>query len=97
MRERVIIAVTAALKDKPDWERKVFDEAIVGKWKLEAMETDSVTQSEGQAVSNEHDHEQQSKAEHTSLDSNEAARQKVVTEKLFQYVRLHDVQWTSTS
>lgn len=37
VRERMMIGLMATLKDKLGWERKVFDENIVRKWRTEAL------------------------------------------------------------
>ncbi|OMP86937.1 hypothetical protein BK809_0000613 [Diplodia seriata] len=37
VRERSMLAVMNALTDKPDWERKVFDDTIVARWRTEAV------------------------------------------------------------
>ncbi|KAG7099591.1 hypothetical protein E1B28_001421 [Marasmius oreades] len=37
VRELKMLAVMNELTDKPEWERKVFDDGIVGKWKIEAL------------------------------------------------------------
>lgn len=36
-RERRMMTFIGAITDKPEWERKVFDETIIAKWKEEAM------------------------------------------------------------
>ncbi|GME31037.1 hypothetical protein GTA08_BOTSDO13229 [Neofusicoccum parvum] len=36
-RERSMLAVINALSDKPGWERKVFDDTIVARWRAEAV------------------------------------------------------------
>ena len=36
LREKRMMAFINEITDKPDWERKVFDEGIVAKWKSEA-------------------------------------------------------------
>lgn len=36
-RECGMLAVMDALSDKPDWERKVFDAAVVARWRAEAV------------------------------------------------------------
>lgn len=38
VRERTMMALMERITDKPEWERKVFDEGIVEKWRVEAME-----------------------------------------------------------
>jgi hypothetical protein len=80
-----MIAVMAALKDKPDWERKVFDELIVDKWRQEALTATEPTQSQdGTSVEQQH----QSEVGDATSHYNAPAKQRVVTEKLFQYVSL---------
>ncbi|KAI7542407.1 hypothetical protein KC331_g8000 [Hortaea werneckii] len=36
LRERAMMAVLNKLTDKPDWERKVYDDGILGKWREES-------------------------------------------------------------
>lgn len=38
LREVFMLAVMDRLSDKPDWDRKVFDGAIVAKWRAEALQ-----------------------------------------------------------
>jgi hypothetical protein len=40
VRELAMMNIMDRLTDKPDWEKKVFDEEIVAKWRKEAMEVD---------------------------------------------------------
>ncbi|KAF2108294.1 hypothetical protein BDV96DRAFT_616369 [Lophiotrema nucula] len=40
MRERRMLDFMTQITDKPEWERKVFDEEIVGKWKEEGVRWD---------------------------------------------------------
>lgn len=40
VRERAMIAMMDSITDKPDWNRKIFDEKIVGKWRQEALDSD---------------------------------------------------------
>ncbi|ERT00935.1 hypothetical protein HMPREF1624_02169 [Sporothrix schenckii ATCC 58251] len=42
LRERRMLDFMGSITDKPEWERKVFDEEIVGKWRAEAMEMPTV-------------------------------------------------------
>ena len=37
VKERVMMDVMNALTDKPEWNRKVFDEEIAAKWKEEGL------------------------------------------------------------
>jgi hypothetical protein len=48
VRERVIIAITAIIKNLPNWERQVFDEYIVGKWRSAAVVESNVVQYQDQ-------------------------------------------------
>lgn len=89
VRERVIMAVTATLKDKPAWERKVFDEAVVVKWESEALARDDITQSQSRSLeqSNGSASSTDEQAQQTERrDANPPSRQRVITEALFQYV-----------
>ncbi|KAF8885764.1 hypothetical protein BD779DRAFT_657637 [Infundibulicybe gibba] len=38
LRERTMLSLMNQLSDKPDWDKKVFDETIASKWKAEALE-----------------------------------------------------------
>jgi hypothetical protein len=87
IRERVIMDVTAVVKDKLDWERKVFDETIVAKWKSEALAGNEVAQS--QDPNNDPDSSDDEQAEQPeSKSAMSQHRQRVITEALFQYVSL---------
>jgi hypothetical protein len=98
VRERAIIAITAALKDKPEWERKVFDETIVSKWRSEAVGGSNIVQNQLQtATATEGDLVQQTEPKYATLDFDAPERQRVITENLFQYVSLKDIRVTSTS
>ncbi|KAL0064466.1 hypothetical protein AAF712_008630 [Marasmius tenuissimus] len=46
IRERTILAIINELSDKSEWERKVNDEAIVARWKTEALKREGVDCSE---------------------------------------------------
>ena len=41
-----MMAIMDKITDKPDWDKKVFDDAIVQKWRLEALATEDVDVSE---------------------------------------------------
>ncbi|KAK4508643.1 hypothetical protein PRZ48_002382 [Zasmidium cellare] len=83
VRERSMIGLMLALKDKPEWDRKVFDEEIVAKWRKEALdfkpEVKYVRNSEGEDPwdSSEHNGE--------NLNVDGEARQKVVSEEMFDW------------
>jgi hypothetical protein len=85
-----MIAIMAALKDKRDWERKVFDETIVIDWRQEALAGVNVAQTPTEGATTEDDQEQQTESGDATLDVATPARQKIITEALFQYVRLSD-------
>ena len=40
------MAIMDKITDKPDWDKKVFDDTIVQKWRQEALATESVDVSE---------------------------------------------------
>lgn len=42
LRERRMLEFMNSITDKPEWERKVFDEEIVGKWRNECKEKPNV-------------------------------------------------------
>ncbi|EKG09891.1 hypothetical protein MPH_13098 [Macrophomina phaseolina MS6] len=44
VRERRMLDFVTRITDKPEWDRKVFDEAIVAKWKTEACKFDETCQ-----------------------------------------------------
>jgi hypothetical protein len=100
VRERVMLTVMAALKDKPDWERKVFDELIVSRWRAEALTASNTLQTQNQTgdVATAGDEStQQSEAKDPTSHYNAPARQRVVTERLFQCVSLSGVRTSYTS
>lgn len=89
VRERTLIALIGALKDKTEWERKVFDETIAAKWRAEALgfspdyrprDTDGNLQSAtgspwGSSGSNGH-----------NMNFDGQIRQKAISEKLIDFV-----------
>lgn len=87
IRERAIMDVTAAIKDKPDWERKVFDETVVAKWRSEALLANEIVPSEHRTT-NGVTREDEQADESESEGAISPSRQRVVTEGLFQYVSL---------
>jgi hypothetical protein len=88
VRERIMIAIMAVLKDKPDWERKVFDETIVARWRQESVAGNSVAQVQAEDATTEHDQDQQTESEDATQGVAAPARQKIISEAMFQYVRL---------
>lgn len=40
VRERTMIAMMDSITDKPEWDRKILDEKIVGKWRQEAVDSE---------------------------------------------------------
>ena len=90
VRERVMIAIMAVLKDKPDWERKVFNDIIVARWRQESMAENSVAHIQTEDATAEHDQEHQTESEEATQDVATPARQKIVSEAMFHCVRLSD-------
>lgn len=92
VRERVILGVMAALKDKKNWEEKIFDPVIVGKWKSEALEaSDRMIQFESQDLANSSREEGGSSSDviDVALDIegiDAPAKQRAVTEAMFNFV-----------
>jgi hypothetical protein len=93
IRERVIMDVTATIKDKPDWERKVFDETVVAKWRSEALLANEIVPSEHRST-NGVTREDEQADESESEGAFSPSRQRVVTESLFLYVSL--IAWLCT-
>lgn len=82
-----MVALMLALKDKPNWHQKVFNEEIVAKWCAEAM---SFTPDHGRVRTTA---DRQGSAWHEdgggngqSLDMDGPERQKNIDEKAFDYV-----------
>ena len=46
VRERTMMSLMNVITDKPDWDRKVFDENITRKWRQEALEDENMDVSE---------------------------------------------------
>lgn len=86
VRERVMIEIMAVLKDKPDWERKVFDASIVARWRQEALAGNSVAQAQHEDGAAED--VQQTESGDVTVDAPTTPRQKTISEAMFQYVRL---------
>ena len=83
-----MIALMATLKDKPDWSRKVFDEAIVAKWRSEALDfgktmtaVESRSEEDGRT-----DNEDSGRRNGESIEFDGSDRQKLVSERMFDYV-----------
>lgn len=74
-----MLGIMAALKDKPDWEQKVFDPIITEKWKSEAVEGSNLMKQALEDDASEDELEEW-------LNMNATPRQRVVTQKLFNYV-----------
>lgn len=76
VRERVMLDLMAALKNKPGWEKKIFDDKIVGKWRAEALSSGDSwrTKDESQTGGVQ------------GLAPEATSRQRVVSEAMFQYV-----------
>lgn len=87
VRERVMLDLMATLKNKTDWESKVFDNSIVGKWRGEALSSNNAVLSDGQTLSTGADVDaHQANTGDEKLISSNPARQRVITENLFRYV-----------
>lgn len=92
VRERVMLGVMAALKDKKNWEEKIFDPVIVRKWKSEALEaSDRMIQFESQDLANSSREEGGSSSDviDVALDIegiDAPAKQRAVTEAMFNFV-----------
>lgn len=40
VRERTMVALMDSITDKPAWDRKIFDEGVIQKWRQEAIDSD---------------------------------------------------------
>ena len=95
VRERVMIALMATLKDKPNWERKVFDDEIVQTWRGEALQfgrtmtaPESDTTTGPQSESDEDDEDRfKGKRNGNSIEFDGTDLQKQVSERMFDYVK----------
>ena len=89
VRERAMLSLMSALKDKPDWDKKVFDESIVGKWRLEALQFKAGRKPEtvNEAVTNAWKKTEESGDNGESLDLDGEQRQTAISEAVFDYVR----------
>lgn len=76
VRERVMLDLMAALKNKQGWERKIFDNSIVDKWRAEALAAGDSWRTR--------DESQTGEVEGLAPAAN--SRQRVVSEAMFQYV-----------
>jgi hypothetical protein len=54
VRERSMMGMMNEITDKPEWDRKVFDETIVAKWKGEALAKNDFTEQMFNYVSGDH-------------------------------------------
>lgn len=46
VRELNMMAIMDKITDKPDWDKKVFDDTIIQKWRQEALATEGMDMSE---------------------------------------------------
>lgn len=78
----------SALKDKADWQRKVFDESIVGKWRLEALQFSAARKPESadEVVTNAWKKTEDSGENGESLDLDGEQRQTIISQAVFDYV-----------
>ena len=90
-----MIAVMATLKDKQNWERKVFDDEIVQKWRTEALQFGKLESApEPNASDGAHAQSDDGGDEATyenkyngeSIEFDGSERQKQVSEQMFDYV-----------
>ena len=88
IRERVMMDIMARLKDKMDWERKVFDDAIVSKWRDEALSSTQLGPLTNPAphTGSIGDLQQTNNDDEDDYGMNSLERQRVVSEEMFQYV-----------
>ncbi|KAK4634837.1 hypothetical protein CLAFUW4_00328 [Fulvia fulva] len=77
----------SALKDKADWQRKVFDESIVGKWRLEALQFSAARKPESadEVVTNAWKKTEDSGENGESLDLDGEQRQTIISQAVFDY------------
>lgn len=82
-----MLSLMSALKDKPEWSSKVFDESIVGKWRVEAMQfkADRKPESANEAVTNAWKRAEESGENGRSLDFVRDQRQTTISESVFDY------------
>ena len=76
IRERVMLDLMAALKNKPDWEKKIFDKDIVRKWRAEALALGDSWRARDKSQT----------GEVQGLAPTTASRQRVVSKAMFKYV-----------
>ena len=87
VRERAMLGLMAALKDKPEWDRKVFNEEIVAKWRQEALSF--IPDHDPISVEGETDPwEGNARENGENLNIDGESRQKAISEKVFDYVCL---------
>lgn len=85
VRERSMLSLMLALKDKPEWDRKVFDEEIVSRWRKEALQFNPDQEYEETGEGQDPDEEN---LEHNGASPNVdgEARQKTVSGQMFDCV-----------
>lgn len=88
VRERAMLSLMSALKDKAEWDRKVFDESIVRKWRGEALQfrADRKPDSAVAAVANAWKKTEEGGENGQSLDLDGEQRQTIITDAVFDYV-----------
>jgi hypothetical protein len=90
VREVFMMAIMNSLTDKPNWERKVFDEDIVARWRREAldMSEDALYETivRDKRLPQEKEPEDESEHPNYSRDQLIKPRTKFVSEKAFDYV-----------
>lgn len=86
--ERAIIGLMLALKDKPEWDRKVFDEEIASKWRKEATAWRLERGSHASSFGGQKNPWNGSDGNGVNLDIDGIQRQKDINEPDFDYVSL---------
>lgn len=76
VRERVMLDLMAALKNKQGWERKIFDDSIVDRWRAEALAAGHSWRTRDESQTGEVE----------GLAPAADSRQRVMSEAMFQYV-----------
>lgn len=88
VRERTMLALMGALKNKSNWDRKVFDEEIVAKWRQEAMEYTPDRTVPATDAEDANDPRQSSRENGENINFDGEQRQKKISERMFDHVRV---------
>lgn len=82
VRERSMLGLMLALKDKPEWDRKVLDKSIVAKWREEALQFNP----DQKYSENGDDRWNSSDQNGENLNVDGERRQKTISEEMFDHV-----------